>query len=65
MKKHRTPSRFYSLALFTKVQGTTIRLCAVETWFSSTRKREAERKANWYNRVNDLSGDKYAAVETL
>ena len=50
MKKHRTPSKFYELRLFQKIQGKVIEICNVESWFFTTRKREAQSMANRYNR---------------
>ena len=67
--KHHTnmkTSKFYSIALFQNVQGKTIRICALETWFFSTRKREAQVQANRYNRDHNASLEtKWAAVEVL
>lgn len=54
MKKHRTPSKFYELRLFQKIQGKVIEICNVETWFFTTRKREAQAMANRYNRERGL-----------
>jgi len=73
MKKHRTPSKIYSLALFRKIQGKTVRICSVESWYFSTVKRDAERKASRLNRDNgyitkdqlSCDIDKWIQVETL
>lgn len=67
MKTKSTRNRhFYSLALFSNVQGKVIRLCPIKTWFFSTRKREAEAAANRYNREHNTSREtKFCAVETL
>lgn len=65
MKKFRS-RKLYALALFSKIQGKTIRICAVESWFSTTRKREAEAAANRYNREHECSFDaKFCDVEAL
>lgn len=62
----RRPRRFYSLALFSNVQGKSVRLCPVEAWFFSTVKREAQIAANRYNRAHGGSVEtKFCAVETL
>jgi hypothetical protein len=50
MKKHRTPSKFYELRIFSRIQGKVIEICPVETWRVMTRKREAQVAANAYNR---------------
>lgn len=58
--------RFYALALFSNVQGKIIRICSVESWFSSTIKREAQAAANRYNREHGGSIEtKFCAIETL
>lgn len=64
--KQRRNRKFYSLALFRRIQGTTIRICPIESWFSTTIKREAEREANRINRKNEYSLDaKFVNVEAL
>lgn len=50
MNKHRTPSKIYQLCMFQRIQGQVIQLCNVESWFFTTRKREAQTMANRYNR---------------
>lgn len=65
MKKFRS-RKLYSLALFSKMQGQVIRICTVESWFSTTRKREAEVEANRYNKEHECSFDaKFCNVEVL
>lgn len=64
--KQRRSRKIYSLAMFQRIQGQTIRICPVESWFSSTIKREAEREANRINRKNEYSLDaKFVNVEVL
>lgn len=63
--KHRN-RKFYALALFSRIQGTTVRICSVNSWFASTRKRDAEREAAKYNKEHECSFDaKFCAVEVL
>lgn len=63
-KAHRN-RRFYSLALFSNVQGKIIRLYPIESWFFSTRKRGAQVMANRYNREHNASMEtKFCSIET-
>ena len=65
MKKFRS-RKLYALALFSKIQGKVIRICSVESGFSTTRKREAEVEANRYNKEHECSFDaKFCNVEAL
>jgi len=65
MKKFRS-RKLYALALFSRIQGQVIRICPVESWFSSTHKREAEAAAKRYNKKHECSFDaKFCAVEIL
>lgn len=58
--------KLYALALFGRRQGTTYRICTLESWFSTTRRREAEAAAARYNRKHECSFDsKFCDVETL
>lgn len=48
------------------MQGQVIRICTVESWFSTTQKRVAEAEASRYNRDNECSFDaKFCNVEAL
>lgn len=59
-------TKFYTLALFQRIQGQTIRICAVQTEFFSTRKRDAEREARRYAKARGYTdADKFVGVETL
>lgn len=66
MKKHRTPSKFYELRIFSRIQGKVIEICPVETWRIMTRKREAQTAANAYNREHYKGNpDKWVAPVIL
>jgi len=54
---------YYRLFLYRKIQGTLVRICPVESWFSTTRKREAERMANRINKQNGWSVDRFVGAE--
>lgn len=47
--------RFYKLQMYQRIQGQVIEICAVETSLLLTRKRDAQREANRYNRKRGLS----------
>lgn len=66
MKKHRTPSKFYELRIFSRIQGKVIEICHVESWRVMTRKREAQTAANAYNRKHYKGNpDKWVAPVIL
>ena len=58
--------KLYAIALFGKMQGTAYRICSLNSWFSTTIKREAEAFARKTAREEGYTGDpKFVAVETL
>ena len=58
--------KLYAIALFGKMQGTTYRICSLNSWFSTTIKREAEAFARKTAREEGYTGDpKFVAIETL
>lgn len=56
-KQHRS-RKLYSLALFSRIQGTVIQVCAVESWFATTRHREAQAAATRYNREHYYNAER-------